>query len=1192
MNNSIVGNDGAQTIYGGAGNDHLLGGRGIDTYVFHSGDGQDVIIERGNLEKGNNDVSILRFTDQTLAELTIRREGYYFVISHGNGDSIELRADGDIPDWPVSNDHAWHLIDKNGAEKIIRISDDFTESNLPDGRPAVHLADGSTLNERVVNQYLENFYRLRPDGSHGTLNISRVAFNEIAQNMAMSTTYTRQPFLDGYWQSVPLYGEWKLFNTQTSSRAPGADCDYVIDGRRYRETVTLLPSGANSYDTFQISTFVWESAKVWESYTSAASDNTVGIPEVNLSGGGFRTPDWVVKVNGSDGADQIYLHDGFTSPRQLNHQSHLLGAVIDAGAGDDIVVGSLMDDEIIGGAGNDVIDGRLGSDNYWIDTTTGSGHDIIDDTGYADLDAVFSLKNVYGYSDVFERIQLSEYGRSLGYGYNNYNGYQYNDWDVDSVILAGGLTMADISVEWTNNDQALILRWRNDASVTIPVHYNQEYSYTVTSIYSGSVYWNDIEPYEWRFTGKDLHIGIDRVVFDDGSYYSIEELMAIASSNGANHAPEAIGDLESQQANSNQAWQYVIPVDAFRDIDGDVLTYTVTLADGSPLPSWISFDAASRTLSGTPDNNVVGDLSLKVTATDTGGLSANQALTLTIAAAGNQAPEFSGILPDLMMAPLYDDPYMPSMPMQFWLPSYSFSDPDGDMLNYSLTLADGSELPAWLQFDPYGMTLSASPGQNDIGLINLRLTATDGGGLSNSQTFSLRVNNAPTLSTGIPVQRVVEGQFYQLTLPQDLFVDPDGDTLSMQISQLDGSPLPAWLHYDANTRTLSGTAPERGLVGLRIRATDQYGAISDYRLGVTINSNPGLHPGERIVQVNGGIPTLTDAAERIENSNGGIIYAKGGNDTIITFGGIVHGEAGDDYIESINGGSLWGDAGNDTIITDNGSAFGGDGNDTIIGLNGGSLYGDAGDDYIESHGFGSAFGGTGNDHIISFGNGSSFGDAGDDYLESYGTGSVYGGDGNDTILANGGSAFGGNGNDHIINYGNGSLYGDAGDDYLESRGTGNAYLSGGDGNDTLISARGSMYGGKGNDLLISTDADYNNYYSLNSGDGHDRIRDAGGNNDYLSISANNQQLWFSREGNNLRIDCIGTTDGVTIEGWYSDNGQHQIERIYAGGKSLVLSQVDSLVQAMASFAPPAPGQMTMPDAYQNALNPVLATSWK
>lgn len=48
----------------------------------------------------------------------------------------------------------------------------------------------------------------------------------------------------------------------------------------------------------------------------------------------------------------------------------------------------------------------------------------------------------------------------------------------------------------------------------------------------------------------------------------------------------------------------------------------------------------------------------------------------------------------------------------------------------------------------------------------------------------------------------------------------------------------------------------------------------------------------------------------------------------------------------------------------------------------------------------------------------------------------------------------------------------------------------------------------------------------------------------------------------------------------------------ADGQTLLDSQVQALVSAMAAFAPPAQGQTTLPEAYQAALAPVIAASWQ
>ena len=44
--------------------------------------------------------------------------------------------------------------------------------------------------------------------------------------------------------------------------------------------------------------------------------------------------------------------------------------------------------------------------------------------------------------------------------------------------------------------------------------------------------------------------------------------------------------------------------------------------------------------------------------------------------------------------------------------------------------------------------------------------------------------------------------------------------------------------------------------------------------------------------------------------------------------------------------------------------------------------------------------------------------------------------------------------------------------------------------------------------------------------------------------------------------------------------------------TLLDSQVQNLVSAMASFSPPAMGQTTLPQNYADALNPVIAANWQ
>ena len=180
------------------------------------------------------------------------------------------------------------------------------------------------------------------------------------------------------------------------------------------------------------------------------------------------------------------------------------------------------------------------------------------------------------------------------------------------------------------------------------------------------------------------------------------------------------------------------------------------------------------------------------------------------------------------------------------------------------------------------------------------------------------------------------------------------------------------------------------------------------------------------------------------------------------------------------------------------------------------------------------------------------------------------------------------GND-ILNGGEGndSLFGEVGADRLIG-GAGHDYLVGGDGADTLD-------GGSGNDVLNGGAG--NDTYVFGRGAGLDVISDydtTAGNTDAFSVgkgvAAN--QLWFRQAGSDLEISIIGTTDKSTISNWYSGSTFHVEQFKTSDGKTLLDSQVDALVSAMAAFAPPAAGQTTLPANYQTVLNPVIAANWK
>ncbi|MBW4616079.1 MAG: tandem-95 repeat protein [Desmonostoc vinosum HA7617-LM4] len=101
--------------------------------------------------------------------------------------------------------------------------------------------------------------------------------------------------------------------------------------------------------------------------------------------------------------------------------------------------------------------------------------------------------------------------------------------------------------------------------------------------------------------------------------------------NPVNDAPTLANALPDKTTTENSAFNFTFAANTFADIDaGDTLTYTATLDNGNPLPSWLTFNANTRTFSGTPKAANVGSINVKVTAKDTANASVSDIFNLSI----------------------------------------------------------------------------------------------------------------------------------------------------------------------------------------------------------------------------------------------------------------------------------------------------------------------------------------------------------------------------------------------------------------------------------------------------------------------------------------------------------------------------------------------------------------------------------
>ena len=106
---------------------------------------------------------------------------------------------------------------------------------------------------------------------------------------------------------------------------------------------------------------------------------------------------------------------------------------------------------------------------------------------------------------------------------------------------------------------------------------------------------------------------------------------------GTNDVPVSALPLADIAVQPHAVLNYVIPSTAFTDADGDVLTYAVTMTDGTGMPPWLQFNAATRTFSGTPGTNDTGAVSLNIRVADPTGATVSNSLKITVAEI-NDAP--------------------------------------------------------------------------------------------------------------------------------------------------------------------------------------------------------------------------------------------------------------------------------------------------------------------------------------------------------------------------------------------------------------------------------------------------------------------------------------------------------------------------------------------------------------------------
>ncbi|WP_233966124.1 beta-propeller fold lactonase family protein [Pectobacterium polaris] len=163
--------------------------------------------------------------------------------------------------------------------------------------------------------------------------------------------------------------------------------------------------------------------------------------------------------------------------------------------------------------------------------------------------------------------------------------------------------------------------------------------------------------------------------------------------------------------------------------------------------------------------------------------------------------------------------------------------------------------------------------------ISLKIGFSDGG-KETSQLLMMVPNKAPVVdNVGYTPAPATAGIAYTVTLPENLFRDPENGALTWDVSGL-----PAELTFDPDTRTISGTPALNGsgTLTISVTASDALGEQTEHTLTLTIAPNP-----EQVPAIGGESSALTneDVLEWINAPDTSINILSGTKDTALSADG-------------------------------------------------------------------------------------------------------------------------------------------------------------------------------------------------------------------------------------------------------------------------------------------------------------------
>ncbi len=332
----------------------------------------------------------------------------------------------------------------------------------------------------------------------------------------------------------------------------------------------------------------------------------------------------------------------------------------------------------------------------------------------------------------------------------------------------------------------------------------------------------------------------------------------------ANNAPTTVGTVPKQTLKLGGAAVTIDMSSYFNDPDDDTLTYTATSGDTAKLT--VSVSAADVTLTSVAG----GTVTVIVQATDPDGAFAKQDITVHVDTPA-AAPVAVGTIPNF-------DLLLGASGVTIDASLY-FSDANGDQLTHTATSSDTAVATISL-LDP-----AVTVNHVGVGTTTITITATDPGGLSATQTFSVTVtaNSAPTV-VPIPTQTAPVGGSAITVNMDNYFSDVDEQPLVYTATSSNTGIATVSL----SGANLSITGKDNGTATITVTANDSFVTVTQT---MTVNvKNPPTTVGT-IPNTSGGVGwgviTVTVSSYFSDPDGQALTYSASSSDTGIAWTSVL-----------------------------------------------------------------------------------------------------------------------------------------------------------------------------------------------------------------------------------------------------------------------------------------------------------------